>query len=438
MELFSAGMAVSTCNIRDLNMARAIKIVLFFLRNSLKLGKKQLKRSETLVSYGGFAISVAILTASLTLLDGYHRTLKEGLLGVNAHVYIYGSSDRLGNGEVSRLADFLKTQPEVESFTPIMMTQIMASGEKQVRGVIARSMDWKHPDPPTNYHRYITQGSGELSGRYDAVIGSGLASFLQLDIGDKLNLLSPANMQYTIFGLQTGAVTVDVKGIYHSGIYDSDSRTVFLNREVLSTLRHTRRGTEGDPAEDYYDMIEVKLSEEHIDRADYLTYLWNLMLDDEFLIYSWIDYNSNLFTMLVVQKWVIGIILSFLILIASFNIISNTSTSIMERKKEIGILKATGCNNSTLKAFFLSKTMILSFIAIVAGIGIGLLLAYLMTKQTYLMLKGDVYFIEQFTIQPDIRTITITIIVSLMIAVWAALVSLRKISSLTIVESIRN
>jgi ABC-type antimicrobial peptide transport system permease subunit len=82
--------------------------------------------------------------------------------------------------------------------------------------------------------------------------------------------------------------------------------------------------------------------------------------------------------------------------------------------------------------------MILSFIAIVAGIGIGLLLAYLMTKQTYLMLKGDVYFIEQFTIQPDIRTITITIIVSLMIAVWAALVSLRKISSLTIVESIRN
>jgi|GEM_PF-191039 lipoprotein-releasing system permease protein len=419
-------------------MPRAIKIILFFLRNSLRLGKKQLKRSETIVSYGGFAISVAILTASLTLLDGYQRTLKEGLLGVNAHIYIYDTGEKLSENEIARLEGFLENQPEVKSFTPVMMTQIMATGERQVRGAIARSMDWEHPDPPTNYHRYINRGTGELSDRYDAVIGSGLASFLQIDVGDKLNLISPANMQYTIFGLQTGTISVDVKGIYHSGIYDSDSRTVFLNREVLSTLRYTREDTVVDTAEVYYDLVEVKLIDEHVNRADYLIYLWNMMLDNEFIIYSWIDYNSNLFTMLVVQKWVIGIILSFLVLIASFNIISNTTTSIMERKKDIGILKATGCNNGILKAFFLSKTMILSLIAILSGVGAGLLLAYLLTKQTYLMLKGDVYFIEQFTIQPDIQIITVTVAVSLVIALWATLISLRKISSLTIVEAIRN
>src|SRR5690554_2192568 len=93
-------------------MPRAIKIILFFLRNSLRLGKKQLKRSETIVSYGGFAISVAILTASLTLLDGYQRTLKEGLLGVNAHIYIYDTGEKLSENEIARLEGFLENQPE--------------------------------------------------------------------------------------------------------------------------------------------------------------------------------------------------------------------------------------------------------------------------------------------------------------------------------------
>lgn len=411
-------------------MTKTCKVIFFFVKKSLRLGKNRLREKETIISFGGFAISVAILTASLTLLSGYQKTLKEGLLGVNAHIYFYNLVDRrLTTGETGEISKFLANQTEVESFSPVVMTQVMAVGEDQVKGVIARSIDWQRDDLPINYHRYINRGSGDLTNRNDAVLGSQLAEYLQVGVGDQVSLLSPANMQYTIFGLQTGEIIVRVSGIHHSGIYDTDSRTVFLNEEIISSLT-TLNGQ--------YDIIEVKLHDEHIDRADYLSYLWNQMLEHRFLIHSWIDFNSNLFTMLVLQQWVIGIILSFLVLIASFNIINNTTTTILERKKEIGILKATGCNNIILKLFFLSKTSILSLFAVIMGLGSGLLLAYLLAQQAYLMLRGDVYFIEEFRISIEIATILVILVISMFIAVMATIIALRKISKLTVIESIRN
>ncbi len=411
-------------------MPKTVNILLFFIRKSFHFGRKQLRKPTTIISFGGFALSIAILTASLTLLNGYQKTLKDGLLGANAHIYIYSQSqDKLSKDEINNLTEFLSIQSEVDSFSPVIMTQVMAVGDRQMKGILARSIQWQKDSLPINYHRYISGGSGQLVHINEAVLGSELANFLQAGTGDSITLLTPANMQYTLFGLQTGETIVNVTGIFHSGIYDTDSRTIFLNEDLLSMLTNSQG---------FYDMIEVKLQNADIDRADYLAYLWNLMLNRDYQVYSWIDYNSNLFTMLVIQKWVIGIILSFLVLIASFNIISNTTTSVLERKKEIGILKATGCTNSLLKYFFLAKTTILGLMAIIAGIGLGLLLAFLLTKQTFLLLKGDVYFIENFTIRPDFATITIIIIVSIAISIWAALVSLSKISQLTVIEIIRS
>lgn len=410
-------------------MTKQSKIAFFFFKNSLRLGKKQLRKPTTIISFAGFALSVAVLTASLTLLNGYQKTLKEGLLGVNAHLFLYGMrNDRLGSADIDKISSFLESQPEVVSFSPVMMTQVMAVAESQVKGVIARSIDWQQESIPIEYWRFISQGSGELPEVYDAVVGSDLADHLQVKVGDRISLLSPANTQYTIFGLKSGEVLIRIKGIFHSGIYDTDSRTIFLNKEVFPLLVG-----EGS----HHDLVEVKLRNEDINRADYLAYLWNVFLENEFLIYSWIDFNGNLFSMLVLQRWVIAIILSFLILIASFSIISNTSTSILEKKKEIAILKATGCQDGIIKTFFLGRTAILSFIAILTGIGGGLLLAYLLTKQTFLTLKGDVYFIEQFSIQPDLSTFLIILCISLLISLWAASLSLRKLAQLTIIETIR-
>ena len=411
-------------------MRKTGQIICFFVRKSLTLSKKQLRKSSTIVSYGGYAISVAILTAALTLLNGYQRTLKENLLGVNAHVYIYSLMDnRLNPEEVIKISHFLDLREEVDTFAPVIMTQLMAAGERQIKGVLARNIEWEREQLPINYHRYVTTGSSDLKQENDAVIGSELADFLQVGLNQEIDLITPLNMQYTLFGLKTGEVSVRVKGIFHSGLYEADSRTIFLNKQMFAALTSFP---------DRYDLVEVKLKEDYIDRADLLTGLWTSLLDNDFIINSWIDYNSNLFTMLVLQRWVIGIILSFLVLIASFNIISNTTTSILEQKKEIGILKAIGSSDSLLRSFFLIKTAILSIIAVIAGISGGIFLALLLTKQSFLMIKGDVYFIENFTIRPEFSTILITLLISVSIALWATIISLRKISQLTVIDVIRS
>ncbi|OQX72020.1 MAG: hypothetical protein B6D62_00365 [Candidatus Cloacimonas sp. 4484_275] len=172
--------------------------------------------------------------------------------------------------------------------------------------------------------------------------------------------------------------------------------------------------------------MEVKLREEDVERADYLAYKWTNLLDFKFQISSWIDFNGNLFSLLKLEKWVIFIILSFLVLVASFNVVSSVSASIIEKRSELGILKAFGTSGRILKLIFLGKTFFVSFFAVTFGQILGVFLAYLISWQTIFMLKGDVYFLDKINVSFKFLDWLVVLTVSLLIVILAAIVPLKS------------
>ena len=383
----------------------------------------------------GIIISVATLTVALSIFEGYEKVLKKTILGVNSHIYVFKSGEgNLTNENIEELNNFFADQSQVESTGPVIMSQAMASNRKKIKGCLIRGINWEQEEQPTSYRKFITDGTYELSNYNDAVIGEKLAKHLNIELGDSLKLISTLNSEITPVGLKPKEMIFRVAGLYRSGMYEYDLKYVFMNYRAASELTSI---------EDEYSMLEVKLDESAIENADFLAYRWSYDLDEQnqdhnYQISSWIDFNGNLFSLLKLEKWVIFIILSFLILIASFNVVSSVSTAIIEKKYELGILKAYGASNKLLREIFIGKTLIISFIAITFGQIMGVLISVFLSEQTFFLLKGDVYFLEKINIDFNLISWLIILVVSLLIVICASILPLKRISGMEVNDILRS
>jgi lipoprotein-releasing system permease protein len=213
-------------------------------------------------------------------------------------------------------------------------------------------------------------------------------------------------------------------------MYEYDSKFLFCNLEAAAAFTGSQD----------YSMLEVRLKEDQIERADYLAYFWEQELLQEDFLYqfnSWIDFNGNLFALLSLQKWVLFIILSFLLLIASFNVVSSVSTSIIEKRRDLGILKAFGASNRLLGRIFVNKALLTGIASVVTGLLLGFAIAAFLSRQSVFLLQADVYFFDRIQVEFSFMSTTAVILVSLLIIYLAAIIPLQRISRLDVTAILR-
>lgn len=407
-----------------------LKIVKFFLKKYIFSPQREWLRFDSLYMIIGIIISVATLTVAISLFEGYEEVLKDTILGANSHIYIFRStSENINSDDFAELKEELESYEEVEVVAPLVTVPAMATHNKSVKGCMLRGLDWKLDKQPTKYKEFISSGTGDLVNDNDIVLGYKLADLMQVKPGDDLKMISPMNSEVTAFGLKPKQITFTVVGLYKSGMYEYDSKFAFVN--INTAMEYA-------DLDDEYSMVEVKLKSEFIEKADYLAYSWGNQFDYRYQMTSWIHFNGNLFSMLKLQKWVIFIILSFLVLVASFNVVSATSTAIIEKRREVGILKAYGASNSLLKKIFLGRTMFLSTLAVLFGQLFGMLLALGISKQSFFLLKGDVYFLEKINVIFNPGSSGIIFLVANLIVFLASIIPLRSITNLAVTDIIRN
>ena len=411
------------------NITTMGKIAGFFLRKYINSPKKEWKRFDSVFMVIGIIISVAVLTTAIAIFEGYETVLKEKILGVNSHIYVFKpGADNLNAEETDDLKEFFEKQEEAAAFSPVIITQAMSAMNGKINGCILRGIDWKDENLPTEYRNFVTEGTYRLETENDVVIGYRLAKEQNLSIGDSIKLINPVNTGVSLTGLHSAQKYFNIVGLYQSGMYEYDSKYIFMNYRSAGAFC-------SNPHE--FSMMEVKLHNEFLESADYLSYKWNHELANEYQLSSWIDFNGNLFTLLKLEKWVIFIILCFLILTASFNVVSSVSASIRDKRRDLGILKAMGASNMMLKKIFIGKTLIIAIFGIVSGQIIGILLAVFFSKQTFFLLKGDVYFLDKINVRFDLFSSGIIFVTSLIIVFLASFVPLRNISSLNITDVLR-
>ena len=256
-------------------------------------------------------------------------------------------------------------------------------------------------------------------------IGAELAFNLNIKVGDKINLMSSAFVA-TPFGGLPKQETLTVTGVFNTGFYEFDQNFVFLNlSDALSIF----------DKEEYDQNLEIYLTNPM--KADLFKNQIQ-KLDQNYFVYSWSDLNKSFFNALKVERNVMFIILTLILIVAAFNIISGLTILIKNKTKEIAILKTLGLSNNSIKKSFFLTGFTIGFFATITGILLGITFVLNIEKIRIILsnvfnfeiFPSDVYFLEQLPSEINIYSILVIFIFSLIISALASYLPAMAISKM--------
>jgi len=326
-------------------------------------GKERFFSIITLLSFFGISSGVTILIIVMSVMNGLRSELFDKIIGLNGHILIYSKTDQ-GINNSSEIYKKLKEIPEVENIIPILEAQVLVMGEDQSSGALLRGVSPETLNSLKIISSNILSGSIKDIKQGEAVIGSRLASSLGLYTGDNITLLSPRGIN-SPFGTIPRSLSFDVKAIFEIGMTEYDGSVVFLNikdaRQILNL------GS-------VYGVIEVILS----DAATSLLIKDKIdMKLEDYSVYSrdWRETNSSLAEAMMVEKNVMLLVLSLILIIAGINIASGLVMLIKDKGREISILRAMGMNKLSASRIFIISGIKIGFFATFWGIFLGIIIS---------------------------------------------------------------
>jgi len=404
------------------------KLSVFFLSRYLKAPKRNLLRFSFIFMILGIILSVGILTAGLNLFEGYERTLRDVLLGTFPHITVTKVNlNNIALSETEFLSAKLAKQKEVLQITPLLSYPVMTAGEEKVRGASLNAYIFNN-QTPFPQAKYIQKGK-KIPAPGEVIIGKYLAKELGKDIGDTLKVVFTRLNNISALGIFPSEYYLPIAGIYSSGFYETDRSLILTNYSDAAKMLNDNSG---------FSKLEIRLREQDIDRAAEIAQHLQTVAGPEYSVYPWQTFSAGLLRLVTMEKWLIFIIFCFLVLIAGINVISAVATIIMDKRNQIAVLKTLGAKPSAIKRVLSFQVGLSSVLAIIAGQIFGALLSFIIEKQNFYHLKGDVYFID------SLHTSIVPLNQLIIFAVSATLVficiyfPLKQIDKLEIIELLRN
>jgi lipoprotein-releasing system permease protein len=296
-------------------------------------------------------------------MNGLRSELFDKIIGLNGHTLIYSTSDQ-GIKNSDEIYGKLKEIPEVESVIPILEAQVLVMGEDQSSGALLRGVSPKTLNSLKIITSNVLYGDVKNIKQGEAVIGSRLASSLGLYIGDNITLLSPRGIN-SPFGTIPRSLSFDVKGIFEIGMTDYDGSVVFLNIEDARQILNLEK---------VYGVIEVMLTDAETsllvkDKIDLK------LVDYDVYSRDWRETNSSLAEAMMVEKNVMLLVLSLILIIAGINIASGLVMLIKDKGREVSILRAMGMSKFSASRIFIISGLKIGFFATFWGVLIGVLIS---------------------------------------------------------------
>ncbi len=412
------------------------------MRYELFVGLRYLRarRSErfisllTLISVLGVMIAVVTLNVVIAVMTGFEEVLRDRLLGLNAHVLLVKPATYLTGYDA--LARRLEGRDDVTAAAPSLSGQIILTSGNRVTGAVVRGVD------PERSHvdlgKYLKEGGlRDLGSRTPAringrdlhlpgiIVGDRLAGRLGVGKGDALQAVSPIGSP-TAVGIIPRIRRFAITGIFDSGMREYDSGLVFMNLT---------------DAQDFFGVDDVATSIE-ITVADVATagavaadiQKW---VGSTYLVEDWSRLWPNLFAALRLEKTVYFLVLLLMVLIAAFNIVSTLIMVVMEKRKDIGVLRSMGASRSSIRLIFLIKGWIIGAVGTVAGVVAGYGLALLIQRYQFIELPDDVFLVSTVPVSISPLYFGLVALASFSICVLASIYPARQATKLHPVDVIR-
>ncbi|MCI5165234.1 MAG: lipoprotein-releasing ABC transporter permease subunit [Candidatus Electrothrix sp. GM3_4] len=381
----------------------------------------------SVISVLGVAVGVMALIVVLSVYTGFTEGLRDQIIGINAHVMIHRPGSVIA--EPAQLQKDVEAVPGVQAATPNIYGQALITSGKYSAGIAIRGID------PATAGKVLTLESKMVSGSLiDLVDDSGLpliflgrelASQLRVDMGWKIRLLSP-NGTLTPMGVLPKVQTCMVGGIFATGMYEYDSTIGFVHLETARRLV----GIDGEGVQS----LELRVND--IDKADAVAAALRQHVGPSYLVRDWKQANQNLFAALKLEKIGIFIALALIILVASLNIISTLVMVVMEKNKDIAILKSMGASTGSIMRIFFYQGAVIGLAGTALGVGAGLGLCALLKRYKIIELPSNVYPMSTLPIKVMPDDIAIVAIVAVLITLLATLYPSWKASRVRPVDAL--
>jgi len=332
--------------------------------------KRTFVSAITLISVIGVTLGVAVLIIVISVMSGFDRQLREKILGFNAHLKIYRAGAAMD--DYPGVMRVVGSNQLVQAVAPFFIGKVLVEtqpedGSPAVDAPVLRGIDAASEGRVSVLPRSIVEGAFDVRGN-GLLVGSEFAQAMRLRVGDRVAVYSTRNLQAMKAARKAGREEVSlpddyiVKGIFDVGYYEYNAMI------IISSLAN---------AQDLYDLgdsvhgLQVMLHDPY--QAGAVKLQLHKSLGDEFIIRTWTEENSGLLNALIVEKNVMFYLLFFIMIVAAFGITSALITFVVQKTREIGVLKALGATNAQIMALFLGQSIVVGVVGVVLGFGLGML-----------------------------------------------------------------
>ncbi|MEZ0272018.1 MAG: lipoprotein-releasing ABC transporter permease subunit [Methylophilaceae bacterium] len=373
----------------------------------------------SMTSMVGIALGVAALIVVLSVMNGFQHELRSRILGVASHLQISGANNALSDWQ--NVAEFVRGQPEVQASAPYIMAQGMLSFGQAVQGTIVRGVLPEQEDKVAEIGQHIRAGSFDAlkPGGFGIVLGADLALALGVGIGDKVVVMAPQG-QFTPTGMVPRLKQFRVVGIFQVGMYEYDSALALIHLQDASTLYRMGDKVSG---------LRLKLDDLY--RAPQVSRDLGLKLGPQgaYYISDWTEQHANFFRAVQMEKRVMFVILTLIVAVAAFNIVSTLVMAVTDKRADIAILRTLGASPHSIMRIFIVQGALIGVIGTVMGVAGGVLLALNIETVVPLIeqvfgiqfLAKDVYYISDLPSELQWSDVTVITSMSLVLSLLATL-----------------
>ena len=405
------------------------KVERFISSRNLRPKKKEgFLKVISIFSFLGIMLGVAILIIVMSVMNGFRTDLTNKILGLNPHIIIEPNQNKIKNNFKNYLYKNFKDISIVSSLNG----EAVAVTQNNTKGVLVKSLKLQESKNFLFFTNKLAAGNINQFKKGSVLIGSELAYNLGLAVNDQINIISSALVRTPIGGLPKQE-NFKIAGIFSSGFYEFDSNIIYMTLgDTLSLFEKSQ------------DDISLEIYLENPLMANTLKKKI-MKLDKNLFVYSWTDLNKTFFSALKVERNVMFVILTLIIIVAAFNIISGLTILIKNKTREIAILKTLGLSsNSIMKSFFLTGFTI-GLLASVAGVFLGTVFSiYIENIRQFLssilsleIFPPDVYFLDKMPSELNFTSILIIFLFSLLVTAIASYFPAKLISKMDITKALK-
>ncbi|MDD5759653.1 MAG: lipoprotein-releasing ABC transporter permease subunit [Desulfobulbaceae bacterium] len=345
----------------------------------------------SIISVAGVAIGVMALIIVLAVMTGFTNELRDKILGINSHIVVQNYDGRIS--DYDKIQKELEALPGIVATTPYVFSQTMITSGDAGTGAILRGIDPASANHVLDLDRFLSGGriadlaffqeSGRLPG---IILGQELAKQLRVFQGSRIRLMSTAGA-LTPIGILPRIKTCEVIGIFKTGMYEYDASMAYVSLSVAKDFLELGSDVHG---------VEVRLND--IFTAYDMARQIEKKLGDGTVARDWMSMNKSLFSALELEKKMMFIIITLVVVVAAFNIVSTLIMVVMEKNKDIAILKSMGANAAQIMKIFVYEGLIIGLLGTFVGVAGGLFVCDILRRYKFIKLP-DVYPISTLPVE---------------------------------------